>query len=283
MNKRIRKTIDIIKTFFFKMNVNHIDIYTASTTYFMFISIIPFFLAVVSIIPLTPMTSEDLIEFLYMIVPEDFQRVTASIVNELYGMQLPIMSISIVIALISASNGILSIRKGLDEIVGESRNSGFVLLRAKSLLYTFLMVIIMIVLLTLGGFGRSLVNLVISFVPTFGISFRPMLNLSFLWFLIFAFLFFLIMYSFLPHNKQRVRSQIPGALIASFGWFLVSKAFSIYVSHASFLTMYGSLASVVIFLLWLYIDMYILFTGAQINSFINDNENAINAIINNDI
>jgi membrane protein len=57
-----------------------------------------------------------------------------------------------------------------------------------------------------------------------------------------------------------------GAVIASGGWIAFSAAFSLYVSHSS-MTVYGSLTTIVLSMLWLYICISILFLGAIINKY----------------
>jgi membrane protein len=58
----------------------------------------------------------------------------------------------------------------------------------------------------------------------------------------------------------------PGAIAATAFWLLASLGFSLYVStFGSYAETYGSLAGIVLLLLWLYISAYVVLLGAEIN------------------
>lgn len=78
--------------------------------------------------------------------------------------------------------------------------------------------------------------------------------------------FFMGLYTFLPFEKLELRKQLPGALFSTAGWIVCSYGFSIYFNHFKrFSYMYGSLAAIVILMLWLYFCICILFLGAEVN------------------
>ena len=83
------------------------------------------------------------------------------------------------------------------------------------------------------------------------------------------FVILLLMYRFVPGHKQGVKKQIPGALIATFGWYLISLFFSIYLdTFRGFSVMYGSLTTIVLAMMWVYFCMYIILVGAEVNAFV---------------
>lgn len=57
-----------------------------------------------------------------------------------------------------------------------------------------------------------------------------------------------------------------GSRVSTLCWILFSYASSLYFKYfSSFSTMYGSLASLAVLMLWLYFCICILFLGAEIN------------------
>ena len=64
--------------------------------------------------------------------------------------------------------------------------------------------------------------------------------------------------------------MLPGAISCSIGWMITSSIFAIYfnTSH-SFTYMYGSLAGIMMIMLWLYTCMYQLFLGAELNNLLH--------------
>jgi membrane protein len=74
-----------------------------------------------------------------------------------------------------------------------------------------------------------------------------------------------LLYRFTPNVRhRRLRWILPGAALATFLWVVASIAFSLYVSNfGSYADTYGSLAGVVVFLIWLWLSNCAVVLGAQ--------------------
>ena len=83
-------------------------------------------------------------------------------------------------------------------------------------------------------------------------------------------MFFIFVYRVLPNKKTPLLYVLPGAISCSIGWMITSSIFAIYfnTSH-SFAYMYGSLAGIMMIMLWLYTCMYQLFLGAELNNLLH--------------
>ena len=79
-------------------------------------------------------------------------------------------------------------------------------------------------------------------------------------------LLFSLLYKSIARKRYTLMQLLPGSLFSSLGWLIFSYAYSMYVNQFSnFSYMYGSLTAIVILMLWVYICMYILFIGGEIN------------------
>lgn len=78
----------------------------------------------------------------------------------------------------------------------------------------------------------------------------------------------LFLYRFAPHRENaKWRWIFPGALVASAAWMLFSLAFSLYVDNfASYDATFGSVAAIVVLMLWLYYTIFIIVVGAVLNA-----------------
>ena len=73
-----------------------------------------------------------------------------------------------------------------------------------------------------------------------------------------------LVYYFIPNAKTRFRDVWVGAILTGVLWRLAFDGFSWYVAHNSRLTMInGSIATVVVFLLWVYLSAVILMYGVE--------------------
>ncbi len=77
-----------------------------------------------------------------------------------------------------------------------------------------------------------------------------------------------MLYYWTPNVRQpRFRWMSPGALIAIITWVLASVAFGFYVANfSSYNATYGSMAGVIVFLLWLWITNLALLFGAELDA-----------------
>jgi membrane protein len=83
--------------------------------------------------------------------------------------------------------------------------------------------------------------------------------------LIFTFLAFWLMYLVIPFTRVRIKSALFGAAIGSIFWELGKNIFANSIGHSvSYSTIYGSLAVIPIFLIWLYITWIIVLLGLEI-------------------
>jgi membrane protein len=80
---------------------------------------------------------------------------------------------------------------------------------------------------------------------------------------------FFLMYKVIPHTKVHFKSALQAALFAGLLWELAKHLFGWYVVYlAQYSIFYGSLSTVVIFVLWVYYSSMILVVGAEFAYFL---------------
>lgn len=83
-----------------------------------------------------------------------------------------------------------------------------------------------------------------------------------------TFLLFLVIYRLVPNVKLKVRSVLPGAVVACVAWQLIELVLAFYLkvfASRGYGFVYGSLAAIVISMFWLNISSILLLLGAEIN------------------
>ncbi len=86
---------------------------------------------------------------------------------------------------------------------------------------------------------------------------------------------FLFLYWAVPNTRVRASAAAVGAAFAATGWELAKIGFAFYTVRASSYSMvYGSLAALPLFMIWVYLTWVIVLTGAEI-SFITENRRAL--------
>ncbi len=75
-----------------------------------------------------------------------------------------------------------------------------------------------------------------------------------------------MLYYFVPNAQMRFRDVWPGALIAGVLWRLAFSAFSWYVKDLSRFTVLGQVASVAVFLAWVFFSAAIFLYGVEVSA-----------------
>lgn len=84
---------------------------------------------------------------------------------------------------------------------------------------------------------------------------------------IFIFTMFLLTYKFFPNCTVTWRDAWPGALLAAVLFELARNLFVFYISrYVDFTLIYGSVSSIIFFLVWVYFSAFILILGAEFSS-----------------
>ena len=81
----------------------------------------------------------------------------------------------------------------------------------------------------------------------------------------------MLIYKVLPNHKEKKKVVFPGAIFSTISWMIFSYMFSMIVDNVANLSrLYGSLTKIIVVLLWLYVSMFILFLGAELNYFLRE-------------
>ncbi len=255
---KIRETLRNLASF-------QLDVYSSGAAFFIFISMIPFVMIVLSIIPHISLSQSEVITMITRFIPEDFQVASSALIRDLYSRSRAILPISIIALLWSSSRGIMAITKGLNRINYVEENRNYFVVRAIAILYTVLLVIGVLLLIILGVFGKRIFRLLEQNIDDAHHVLATIYHYSDLIVIVVLFVLFLFMYKFLPARHMIFRQQIPGALLASVIWWGFTELFSYYILRFNAYSMYGSLATVVILLVWFYAGLYFFFFGAWLN------------------
>jgi membrane protein len=82
---------------------------------------------------------------------------------------------------------------------------------------------------------------------------------------------FALVYYFAPDVEQRFKWVSPGSIVAVAVWLLFSLLFSLYVNKfSSFNATYGSLAGIIVLMLYIYYSSFIMLIGAEMNQVIEE-------------
>lgn len=151
---------------------------------------------------------------------------------------------------------LISLERHINDIWGVELTPG----RVKRILIYWTMVVSGPILLSLGIVLNAYVN---SF-SFFGVNLDISHHLGVLSFL-FILLGFTILYYVVPHTRVKIRHACLGGVVAAILFILSKSLFQYYVIYFSvYQRLYGALATIPLFLIWVYIAWMIFFIGAEV-------------------
>ena len=265
---RIYKSINQITNRFLRDNIKE---YSAYSALFIVLSFIPFLTIVLTVIKNVDfLTQPEFYDF--EIISKDvsvfLKQLLAEINEKSNG---AILSITTIVALWSAARGLIGIINGLNRIHHEKETRGFIRLRISAVFYMIVLIAVMLITLALLVFGASILERLTAVFPYLeGINSTAF---SLRWIIGFGILvlFFLLVYTALPIDKGKPFTKLPGAVFSALGWLIFSALYSYYIDNfANYSYIYGSLTVIVLLILWLYVCMYILFIGEELNVMLRD-------------
>lgn len=241
--------------------------FAGQAAFFMMLSFFPFFMFLLSLLRYTPFSEKTLMEITSPFVPEYFRDYLGNMISEIYNVQAnAILPVTIIFAVWLGSKAFLSLIQGLNSVynVNESRN--YIVIRLYSFFYTIIFALLIIIMLTVIVFGNKLYYYIRQHFPFTEEKLASIINVRAIVSLIVLFLFFWLLYVILPNRKTNFSKQVPGAIVASFGWLTFSYVYSYYVDNISnYSRFYGAMTTMALLMLWLYACMYILFLGGLLN------------------
>ena len=226
------KLIGNVKSFLDKCKRDNINAFAAQAAFFILLSSIPFLMVFSSLLQYTPVTEGMILQIVNETMPEYIAPFLVNIINEVYTKSFGIVSIAAIAAVWSAAKGVQYMANGLNVVndIVETRN--WFVLRFWAIIYTIVFVIAIVISLVLLVFGKSLEHLLVKHIPI------------------------------MTHIVSLIFER--GSLIM-IAWYVFSAGLSIYVNYFNGFSMYGSLTTLVLIMLWMYFCMYILMLCAEFN------------------
>ena len=273
MKIRIKK---FFKDFWRILKKPEMGILPGQLAFYFVLSIVPAISLISYLSSFLNISSEALISFISNSFSQDVANVLLSseIVGGIASGAKFLMVLAV--AFYISSNGSASIVVTSNAIY-EIKNSGFIQRRIKSLVMTFMMLVLLIFILLIPVFGNSLITLISYIELKEEIALRVTWIIKALqgplsWFIIFLIL--KLIYTMAPDRKVESSKVNYGAIFTTICWIIGTQLYSFYINNfAHYSAFYGALTNVVILMLWFYYLAFIFTVGMAFNYHKEEEEN----------
>jgi membrane protein len=267
---------DFIKLLFKEMGSDHVGAFAGNLAYNALFALFPFAIFLLSLLGIfhaTSLVNTMISRISGSLPPDAVGLIRQNILTVAQSHASGAFTVSAIIALLLALYGV----SGAFRAVIEATNVVYNVTDRRPIWKRYLIsiglalssAILLIGALVLALFGPAIgrtvanhVGLGDAFTLTWNIVQWPVL-------LVFVLIAFALIYYFAPDVEQEFRFMSPGAIVAVVLWVIFSGLFSLYVNNfGSYNKTYGTLAGLVILLLFMYYSGMILLMGAEMNQII---------------
>lgn len=258
----------------------------SSLAYNFMLAIFPGIIFLFTLIPFVPRFGnidfqQQLMDFIVLVLPEDAYSAFKSTLEEIVMKQNSgLLSFGFLLALFFSTNGVHNLMMAFNKssLIIETRSWFKQRLIAIVLTVVIaLSVIICIIAMTIGEFALNYLNGELEMqdgLITFAIQVTRWLLLGTLYFVTIS-----ILYRYGPAHAKKWRFFSAGSWLASILAFLTIWGFSFYINNfASYNKIYGSIGTLIVVMIWLYLNSLILLVGFELNASVDLSKRSVKII-----
>jgi len=243
----------------------------SSLSYSFLLAIFPGIIFLFTLIPYIPINNfqEQLLDFLAVVIPKNaFLVVETTLEDIIKNQNGGLLSFGFLFAAYFATNGMASLMNAFNKASLMTEKRPWIRKRLIALTLAFLIIFA----LTVGMTVFTIAGVTIDYLKeTTGIKssmWATLLKLS-RWIIIFAIYFFTVscIYKFGPSTSNKWKLFSPGASMATILAILTFSIFTFYINHfGAYNKLYGSIGTLIVIMLWIYLNTLILLLGYELNA-----------------
>ncbi|MFD2639223.1 YihY/virulence factor BrkB family protein [Piscibacillus salipiscarius] len=244
---------------------------SAQLAYFFLLSLFPFLIFLLTLIGFLPIDKDSVFNLIHRYMPGDSMELIINNVNQLMeDRNGGLLSIGIILTIWSASNGINALMRVFNRAYETEEDRSFIVTRLISIAMTLAMVLVISIALALPVFGKAIGTYAFEFLG-YSESFIEFWS-AIRWIISFFIIVFVltVLYMLGPNQRIKLKHALPGAVIATVGWQVISLGFAYYVENlGNFSYTYGSLGSIIVLMIWFFLSGMMLIIGGEINGLLH--------------
>ncbi|MCD8025613.1 MAG: YihY/virulence factor BrkB family protein [Clostridiales bacterium] len=257
---------------------NHDNVYAIAgqSAFFMLLSAVPLLMFLVSLLQNLHIPVEFIELGLNGIFSEEIVTQVSEFLSDAYNSAVGISFITLIVTLWSASQGMHALTNGLNRIYNAYENRTWIYLRIRAMIYTLIFFLIILMSIVVVVFGSSLNDWLSPYVAFLPNIVAGIYHLRYVLLFAFIVVIFALIYRNFPnisraeHREYGFKYQLPGALLCTLSWYVLSFVISTYVNNFNGFSIYRSLTGFAVIMIWLYFCMASFMICAEINYVYHD-------------
>lgn len=262
---------NVVVIFYHGIMKGDITTRAAALSFNSFLAIFPAIIFFFTLIPYIPIYNfqDSLLALLQDLLPrQTFEAVRGTLFDIIMRPRGGLLSVGFLLAMYFATNSVNSMIDAFNKTYYTIETRSAVKQRMVSILLVFIISVLVILAIALITFGP----VVLKWVQDIGLltDWLTIYLISVVkWVVTFGLLFFAFsfLYYFAPTGKHRYKFITAGSTLATILFVATSIGFNFYVNNfSSYNSLYGSIGTLIVFMLWIYFNAIIILIGWELNS-----------------
>jgi membrane protein len=262
---------DLLEFFLRQLRQSDLNLRASAISFSFFLALFPALLFFFTLIAYIPVSGLDLIirrTTIELLPPSAFDLLYHTINDILSRQQGGLLSFGFLLAFYFATTGLSTLSQSFNISLEVRESRGFISQQLTVLGLTILLTLSLLsalFLILLGDFFLSELDRM-RWMP---VGLLPILLKMLLWIMILLLVYVGIglLYYFAPNAPKRHGFFAVGSALATILFVCSSLGFSYYVQHfGNYNRLYGSLATLIVLMLWIYINAWVILIGFELNS-----------------
>jgi membrane protein len=242
----------------------------SSIAFNMLMALLPASIFLFTLIPFIPIPNfqAELVKLFENFLPvAAYDLLETTIIDVITNRSGTLLIVMFIATIIFSTNGIHALMHAFNVSMHDFASRSWIQQRK---IAVFLLVFILIMFSAAGGLiilGRLVVNRLVD-IGVLEMNLVFYIVMAFKWLLIIVMLFFAIstLYYLVPARRKDFRYISPGSILATSLFIITSLAFSAYVNNfGQYNKLYGSIGTLIVILIWLYLNSVALLVGFELN------------------
>ena len=247
-----------------------IGVRASAISFNFFLAIFPGVIFVFGLIPFIPVPNFqiELIQLLQEVLPSNtFKTIEQTITDISTHRRFGLFSFGFIAALIFSTNAVGAMIAAFNASANIKENRTWLSMRINGIVLVCVMAILTTVATGLIVFGKSIIH----FLLDFDLIHNKVSHILFVtgrWVVILSVILTSIsfLYYYAPSKRNKYMFFTPGSVVATFLMIITSLVFSFYInSFDNYNKLYGSIGTLIAFLIWLNINSFVLLIGFELN------------------
>ncbi|WP_455537968.1 YihY/virulence factor BrkB family protein [Terrisporobacter sp.] len=269
LNNKIKNYNKKIKFFMEYSNYKVIKSKAAEMSFYLLLSVFPFFIFTISLVVYTPIIK--LSRYIYIlkeIMPTSAFYIVSSLVQSaIENRSFSFLISSFALTMYTMSRAVVSLIRGMNKSFNIRETRPYFEVLFISLVFVIMLIVLIFISMiflvfgeNLGAFVFNLIGIDKYFIHIWDLC-RYIVGIT------TVIIILTNLYKFTPNKRLTFRQVIPGAVVSTLCWLVVSFAYSFYSNnYARYDVIYGSLGGIIVLMTWVYLISFSILIGCEINA-----------------